>query len=67
MIVEPAEGLERQLTNVDTHVNEVQGDHPAAFIQVHMAAAQVNATCALVHAVREMTSEIRKLREAAGS
>ncbi|HEY9414742.1 MAG TPA: hypothetical protein VIQ30_08300 [Pseudonocardia sp.] len=67
MIVEPAVGVERQLTNVDTHMDEVQGDHPAPFIQVHMAAAQVSATCALVHAVREMTSEIRKLREGAGS
>lgn len=62
-LIPPAEAMEGMLRGVDTHVNAVNGDHPAEFIKLHMAAAQVQATCALVHAVRELTGEVRKLRE----
>jgi hypothetical protein len=57
----PAEGMEGQLTGVDARMEAVNGTHPAAYIQAEMAAAQVQATCALVHAVRELTGEVRKL------
>lgn len=58
----PADGMEAQLVSVDKRMNAVTGDHPAAYVQAEMAAAQVNAICALVHAVRELTDEVRKLR-----
>lgn len=61
-LIDPHKGIEDQLSGVDTHMLETQGDHPAAFIQLHLAAAQVNATCALVHAVRELIGEVQKLQ-----
>lgn len=60
-LVTPAEGMEAQLGNVDQRINDLQGNQPTAVVQAAMAVAQVNATCALVHAVRELTDEVRKL------
>ncbi|WUI02086.1 hypothetical protein OHR68_09850 [Spirillospora sp. NBC_00431] len=56
----PAEAMSGQLADVDANMRNVIGEHPAAFVQANMAAAQVQATCALVHAVRELTDEVRK-------
>lgn len=64
-LVPPADGMERALRSFDAHMADVDGNHPAEFIQLHMAAAQAQATSALVHAVRELTTEVRALREGA--
>lgn len=57
----PADGIEDNLVDVDARMKAVTGTNPAAYVQAEMAAAQVQATCALVHAVRELTAEVRKL------
>jgi hypothetical protein len=62
MLVEPGEGIERFLAMVDKRMAAIEGTLPAPVVEGHMAVAQVHATCALVHAVRELAAEIRKAR-----
>lgn len=57
--IAPREGLGRCLESVDREMAATVGDHPAAFVQARAARAQVYATCALVHAVRDLTDTIR--------
>jgi hypothetical protein len=61
VIVAPGEGIERFLVKVDARMREINGTHLTETVQAEMAVAQVAATCALVHAVRELTAEVREL------
>jgi hypothetical protein len=58
-IVPPATAIESMLTGVDDSIAEIVGDTPADVVTAWMGIAQVKATCALVHAVRELTETIR--------
>lgn len=58
-LIPPAGGIEGKLADVQANLKKITG-HPASD-EALMAVAQVQATCALVHAVRELTAEVRKL------
>lgn len=59
-LIDPSEGITNNFGIVDEQIKLIQGDHPIEVIEVHMRVALVSATCALVHAVRELTAEVRK-------
>lgn len=61
--VMPAEGVARMLTVVDEQMAQVQGESTIERTMAASAFAQVYATCALVHAVRELTQAVRDLKE----
>lgn len=62
--VKPAgQAMREQLADVDDNLNRVIGRTvPVEEARAHLALAQVKATCALVHAVRELTEAVRDLR-----
>lgn len=58
-LLTPADAVEGMLAKVDGYLESIGGDHPIPFVQARMAVAQVQATCALVHAVRDLTDAVR--------
>ena len=57
----PAQAMVDQLADVDREVRELAGREYVAsdLAAVRIALAHMKATCALVHAVRELTEQIR--------
>lgn len=71
-IRQPVRSLTDQLIAVDQHLRAIthgqptpRGDIPTEAIAAGAALAQVAATCALVHAVRDLTDQVRALRPGA--
>ena len=60
----PADGILGLLTAVDSHLQEIRdrGSSLPLLNTAQAGVAQVIATCALVHAVRELTEEVRAAR-----
>lgn len=56
-----AEAVHDSLNCVAEQLDRIAGDLPVEVVQARMAVAQVMASCALVHAVRELTDEVRKI------
>lgn len=63
MIKPAGQSLREQLADVDANLSIIDGRSvPVEEAMAHLSMAQVKATCALVHAVRELTEAIRELR-----
>lgn len=64
MHLKPAEqAMREQFGDVDASLNLVIGESVSAqMVMAQVAVTQVKATCALVHAVREMNETLRTLR-----
>ena len=60
--VAPEQGIATNFGHVDRLMKVIEGRQPADATMAHMSVAQVFATCALVHAVRQLTDEIRQSR-----
>lgn len=60
----PAGAVEIVLSDVHKNLNQIAGHSTTG--DGLMAVAQVQATCALVHAVRELTEQVRKLNQTKG-
>lgn len=60
---DPTTAMVANMTDVDRLMREIVGDHPRDYILVKTAVAQVAATSALVHAVRELTATLKADRE----
>lgn len=63
-LVSPEDGMLQALKTVDEVLRQVQGPHPADYTLAGASIAQAQATVVLVHAVRELTAEVRKSRDA---
>jgi hypothetical protein len=59
---DPEPAILSNLNNVDDTMPKIRGAQPTDVTMAHMAVAQVYATSALVHAVRELTQAVREGR-----
>lgn len=57
---DPESAILSNLTIVDDVISTIKGEHPTDVTMAAMAIAQVHATCALVHAVRDLTQAVRE-------
>lgn len=62
-IIDPVNGIERMLNTTDKNMSQITGRQPTDVTIAGSSLAQVYATCALVHAVRELTQAVRDLKE----
>jgi hypothetical protein len=62
-IPNPTDGIAFNLANIDGQLKQVQGRATVEHTMAASTYAQVFATCALVHAVREPTAAVRDLKE----
>jgi hypothetical protein len=60
--VDPKVGLAACLTKYDEQFQAVNGNYPSDYVIARMIGANALASMALVHAVRELTAEIRASR-----
>lgn len=61
--VDPLTGIGNALANFDHLTTQAKEAAPADLQTARMIAAQAHATVALVHAVRELTTELRAARQ----
>ncbi|MCW2915522.1 MAG: hypothetical protein JWN52_3590 [Actinomycetia bacterium] len=57
---DPESAILSNLNNVDDLIVKIRGPQPTDVTMAHMAIAQVYATSALVHAVRDLTQAVRE-------
>ena len=62
-LVDPTTGIPRMLDLVDKNMAGISGQQTVQRTMAGSALSQVYATCALVHAVRELTQAVRSLKE----
>jgi hypothetical protein len=61
----PAEAVAGNLVQAERFLQELNGFRTHQEVQAKASIAQVYATCALVHAVRDLTAAVRALKDEA--